>query len=129
MAKMSVLLVDDEESFSGLCKRILEMEGYSVITASSGKDAIESVKKNKPDMVFLDIKMPDMDGIETLRQIRTFNKDIPVAMITAYGTVQSWSDSTELKIYSYIPKGEPGSNTIEKMLKVLKRYEKSGRLK
>ena len=81
--KPRVLLVDDEPDFLEPVTSWLESKGYTVMTALSGKEAIDLVKQQHVDIVFLDIRMPEMDGAETLRRIRTFNTDIPVVIVTA----------------------------------------------
>jgi len=67
---MKVLVVDDEKNILKLYQAELEDEGYTVVTANSGKEAIEVFEKENPDIVTLDILMPDMDGIQVLRQIK-----------------------------------------------------------
>ncbi len=81
---MKVLVVDDEKNILKLYKSELEDEGYSVITASSGKEALEIFEKETPDIVTLDILMPDMDGIQVLRQMKEKKPHVPVIMLTAY---------------------------------------------
>ncbi|MCS7215215.1 MAG: response regulator [Thermodesulfovibrio sp.] len=81
---MKILVVDDEKNILMLYKAELEEEGYEVITANSGREAIELFETQKPDMVTLDIMMPDIDGIQVLRQIKQKNPNIPVIMLTAY---------------------------------------------
>jgi len=81
---MKVLVVDDEKNILKLYKSELEDEGYSVITASSGKEALEVFEKEAPDIVTLDILMPDMDGIQVLRQMKEKMPNMPVIMLTAY---------------------------------------------
>lgn len=81
---IKVLLVDDQADFRQLMKFWLESKGYSVISASDGMSAIQLVKEEKPDVLFLDLRMPTMDGVETLKAIREFNKDMPVIVISAY---------------------------------------------
>jgi len=83
--KHTILVVDDEESVRLLYKEELEEEGYSVITAEDGEEAIRKVSLRRPDLITLDIRMPGMDGIEVLHRIREMDKDIPVIMSTAYG--------------------------------------------
>ncbi len=78
-----ILIVDDEVKASELLKRFLEAKGYDVITANSGEDAIEKVKNEKPNAMLLDIKMPGMGGVEALKQIREFDKDVGIIMVTA----------------------------------------------
>jgi len=80
-----IMVVDDEENIRFLYKEELMDEGYDVILAASGEEAIDMLGTNEPDLVTLDIKMPGMDGIETLRKIKEINKDIPVVLCTAYG--------------------------------------------
>lgn len=81
---MKILVVDDEKNILMLYKAELEDEGYEVITANSGREAIELFETQKPDMVTLDIMMPDIDGIQVLRQLKQKNPNIPVIMLTAY---------------------------------------------
>ncbi|MBL7071540.1 MAG: response regulator [Candidatus Omnitrophica bacterium] len=82
--KIQVLVVDDEVDFKQLLTFWLESKGYSAITASNGQDALKLMEKTTPDIVLLDIRMPVMDGIETLKRIRKTNKDLPVILISAY---------------------------------------------
>jgi CheY-like chemotaxis protein len=80
-----ILIVDDEASIRLLYEEELREEGYEVITASNGKEALESVKVHNPDLVVLDIRMPEMDGIEFLRIIRQTHRNLPIILSTAYG--------------------------------------------
>lgn len=82
--QIKVLLVDDQDDFKQLMKFWLESKNYLVITAANGKEGVEQVKENAPDIVFLDLHMPVMGGLETLKNIRDFNKDVPVIIISAY---------------------------------------------
>jgi DNA-binding response OmpR family regulator len=106
-----LLVVDDDKNLRVLYKEELEEEGYDVDLAGSGHEALEIVRKNKPDLVILDISMPGMDGIEVLGKVLAHDKTIPVILNTAYGTYKdnfmTWSadayvvkssDLTELKI-------------------------------
>lgn len=81
----TILVVDDEESVRFLYKEELEEEGFRVITAEDGEEALRKVRTDRPDLITLDIRMPGMDGIEVLHRIREMDKDIPVIMSTAYG--------------------------------------------
>lgn len=80
-----VMVVDDEENIRFLYQEELRDDGYDVITADSGQSALDLLNSEKPDLITLDIKMPGMDGIETLRKIKEFDKNIPVVLCTAYG--------------------------------------------
>jgi two-component system response regulator (stage 0 sporulation protein F) len=85
MKTATILVVDDEEHIRLLFKEELEDEGYTVDLASNGLEALEKVKHSPYGMVVLDIKMPGMDGIQTLGEIKKINKDIPVILCSAYG--------------------------------------------
>ena len=83
-SNIKVLLIDDEDDFRQLMKFWLESKGYSVLAASNGSDGIDLVKNDQPNIVFLDLRMPVMDGVATLKEIRTFNRDLPVIVISAF---------------------------------------------
>jgi len=80
-----ILVADDEMSIRLLYSEELKEEGYEVYMASNGREALEMVEKIPLDLVILDIKMPEMDGIEALRQIKQKRPDLPVILSTAYG--------------------------------------------
>jgi len=105
-----ILVVDDEENIRFLYQEELEEEGYTVDVAAHGQEALEKVNTFKPDLVTLDIRMPGMDGVETLRKIREVRRNLPVILCSAYGEykqdLSTWasdayviktSDLTELK--------------------------------
>ena len=87
MANTKILLVDDEPDIVEFLGYNLRKEGYDVLTAGNGRDAIEVAKKEHPQLIILDVMMPDMDGIETCREIREVKslKDVLIAFLTARG--------------------------------------------
>ncbi len=85
MAQARILLVDDEEHIRLLFKEELEEEGYAIDLASNGYEALDKIKSDSFDLVVLDIKMPGMDGIQTLNEIKKLNKDQRVILCSAYG--------------------------------------------
>jgi CheY-like chemotaxis protein len=85
MKPATILVVDDEEHIRLLFKEELEDEGYTVELASNGVEALEKLKRSNYDVIVLDIKMPGMDGIQTLGEIKKINKDQPVVLCSAYG--------------------------------------------
>jgi DNA-binding response OmpR family regulator len=84
MSDMKILVVDDDLHIQRLYKEEFQDDGYEVVVASNGKEALEMFEKENPDIVTLDILLPDMDGIHILRQIKEKNPKIPVIMSTSY---------------------------------------------
>ncbi|MFH0738991.1 MAG: response regulator [Candidatus Omnitrophota bacterium] len=82
--KITVLLVDDEADFTQPMSFWLQSKGYAVVVAPDGRKAVEIVKKDRPDIVFMDLSMPGGDGVNAVRDIRAFNKEIPIIIISAY---------------------------------------------
>jgi len=82
--KIKVLLVDDEADFSDPMAYFFESNGYSVSKAPNGKEAIMAIKEGTPDIVFLDIALPDIDGITLLKKIRKLNKALPIIIMSAF---------------------------------------------
>jgi len=80
-----ILVVDDEESIRLLYKEELEEEGFAVEVARDGFEALEQLPLFKPDLITLDIKMPGLNGIETLKRIRETERQVPIVMCSAYG--------------------------------------------
>ena len=81
---MKILIVDDDLNILRLYKEELEEDGYTVVTASNGKEAIERFEEEDPDLVTLDILLPDIDGIKLLRQMKEKKPRLPIIMSTAY---------------------------------------------
>jgi len=102
--KKAVLVVDDDPKSLKLLAIKLTQEGYRVITAPSGRDALKAIKLEKPGLVLLDIMMPQMDGIETLKRIKAREPDIPVAMVTAVWDNEEGRRAFEAGAYEYITK-------------------------
>jgi excisionase family DNA binding protein len=98
----TVLIVDDEEVIRDYFKRTLTE--YRVLTAATGEEALNIVKKDRPDLVLLDIKMPGIDGIQTLRRIRQIDESIAVIMLSAHGTLKTNLEAARLGAYDSIAK-------------------------
>ncbi len=79
-----ILVIDDEDAIRKAFVLSLEDTGYPVDTADSGRKGIEMERENRYDLIFLDLKMPGMNGVETLRALRKIDKDVPVYIVTAF---------------------------------------------
>jgi len=101
---LTILLVDDEELLVKSCSRLLEQEGYQVVTAYRGRDALELARRHHPDIVLADLMLPDMDGMELLREVRQLDRQTLVIMITGFATVDSSIEAIRAGAYDYIPK-------------------------
>lgn len=111
--KFTILLVDDEIDFLDPIAFWLESKGYAVKMASNGKEALDSVQKDVPDIVFLDMNMPVMDGTTALRKIREIHPDLPIIMIT--GVPEKVPRLDEMQIAGYFPK----KGTLEELEQLL----------
>ncbi len=102
--KARVLVVDDEQGIREAMRMILEYDGYDVITASSGPDALASIERDGPDLVFLDIKMPGLDGLEVLSRLRGLNDSLPVVIVSAHGAASTALEAGRLGAFRFIEK-------------------------
>jgi len=100
----TILIVDDKKDFCTVLSDSLSQDRYRVVTAFNGKTALQLAKKEKPDLILLDIKMPGMDGIEVLKKIKKMRKEIAVIMFTAFGTLETAREAMKLGAYDYVSK-------------------------
>ena len=104
MVQETILLVDDEPHILELLSVALEDEKYRILRAKNGKEALAQFKKEKPYLVLLDIRMPDVDGLEVLRQIKESNQTSSVIMMSAYGAMETVLEAIKLGAYDYLTK-------------------------
>ena len=102
MAK--VLIADDEHAICEAFSDMLRAEGHSPVVASSGEEALEKVAADIPDLVFLDVRMPGINGIQVLEKIHSEHPTLPVIVMTAYGTLQTAMDALSFKAFDYLGK-------------------------
>ncbi len=108
MAK-KILVVDDEELVTKSLLKFLKINGYTATVAKSGREAIDKVKKNDFDLIICDVKMPEMDGIETIKQLRELleksnRKIVPEVLITGYADMEKYVNAKELEVFDYLYK-------------------------
>jgi two-component system nitrogen regulation response regulator NtrX len=99
-----ILVIDDEVAIRDTMRMILEYEGLDCITAGSGAEGLAAAEREAPDLVFLDIKMPGMDGLETLSRLRGMNDTLPVVIVSAHGTASSALEAGRLGAFRFIEK-------------------------
>lgn len=102
--KAHILVTDDERAIRSTLKEILEFEGYTVSTAESGAEALEIIAKETIHLMFLDIKMKGMDGLETLKKLRETGSEIPVVMISGHGTIEIAVEATKYGAFDFLEK-------------------------
>jgi len=117
---MRILVVDDEQRMVDLIRMNLEIEGFQVIEATNGVQALDEVRKHIPDLIILDIMMPQLDGFEVLRMLREFSS-VPVIMLTAKGEEEDKVRGLELGADDYVTKPFGARELISRVKAVLRR--------
>ncbi|MDI6890672.1 MAG: sigma-54 dependent transcriptional regulator [Thermodesulfovibrionales bacterium] len=117
MAEPVVLVVDDEEGIRESLSGIFEDEGCDVLTSSSGEEAIEAIKEQIPDLILLDIWLPGIDGIQTLKEIKALKPELPVIMISGHGNIELAVKATKIGAYDFLEK----PLSLDRVLLVAKR--------
>jgi len=109
---VKVMVVEDDKDFLYTIGYWLKSKGYTVVTANNGLEAVETIKKEPVDIVFLDLQMPVMDGVEALKNIRKLNKNLPVILITAYATDERISEAEQYGISGFFSKDKDFSESV-----------------
>ena len=113
--KADVLLVDDEEQFLKVLSKRLEGRGMKVDTSTSGEDALSRVKGKEFDAIILDLAMPGMSGIETLKRIRSENPDVQIIMLTGHGSVEKGIEAMKAGAIDFLEKPADLNKIMEKI--------------
>ena len=122
--KSVILLVDDQDTIRFFLEKTLTQEGYETITAKLGGEAVEKARKVMPDLVLLDLKLPDMDGLEVLQQIKEIFPEICIVMITAFGDIETAVSAMKAGAYDFVSK----PINLDQLLMVIRKGLESGRL-
>lgn len=118
----SILIVDDEEAIRTSLRSILEDEGYEVAVAATGGEALKIYGTDPPDLMILDIWMPEMDGLETLRRVKEFVPATQVMMISGHGSIETAVKAIKLGAYDYIEKPLSLENVTLRVKHALEQY-------
>ena len=102
--KPRILVIDDEEGVRKSLRMILEYDGYDVTEAATGEEGVKLIEREAPDLVFLDIKMPGMDGLEVLQKVRHLIEAMPVVVISGHGDINTAVEATKLGAFDFIGK-------------------------
>jgi len=119
----TILIVDDEKNYLTILSALLEDEGFEVLTAPGGPEAIAIHKSSDLDLILTDMKMPKMDGIELLENIKKSDPDLPVIMMTAHGTVDKAVEAIQKGAYTYILKPFDNERLIIYVKKAISMYQ------
>ena len=99
-----ILVIDDEPSIRDLLDTLLSRKGYDVVLAASGQKGLELFRRERPDALVLDLKMPGMDGLTVLQQVRSLNPKLPVIMLTGAGTPETELQARAQGVTEYVEK-------------------------
>jgi DNA-binding NtrC family response regulator len=118
-----ILIVDDEPSNRNILGQELTHEGYSVVAASDGREALRKIELSRPDLIILDYMMPDLSGLEVLKELRSRENDTPVVMITAYGTMERAVEAMKEGAYDFITRPFEPDHIVLVVRKALERQK------
>lgn len=121
----TVLVADDDSKLLKMVRRTLIYDGFEVITAVDGRDALAAVERRRPDLVVLDWMMPDLDGIEVVQRMRAADDDIPVLMLTARDAVADRVEGLNRGADDYLVKPFAPTELLARLHALLRRFEKS----
>jgi two-component system NtrC family response regulator len=127
----TILIVDDEKNYLVILEALLAPEGYEVITEYNPINALRLVKETEFDLVISDMKMPKMDGIELLDEVKKIDPELPVIIMTAYGTIEMAVEAMKKRAYDYITKpfrNEELKQTVKKALELYRLKKENRRL-
>jgi len=119
LSEEHILIVDDEEEARHGLSKLLTTKGYSVLTASNGIEALEVLRKQAASIIITDIKMPEMDGLTFLREIKKLIPNVKVVIITGYGEVETYLEAMNLGAIEFLHKPIRFEDLIKVIRKVI----------
>ncbi|MFA5903185.1 MAG: response regulator [Desulfobacula sp.] len=124
MEKMKMMLVDDEERYLQTTSKLIEKKGYEVLTARSGEEALEKLKTHTVHVMILDMKMPGMDGNETLKAAKSLYPLVEIILLTGHATVDSAIDGLKNGAFDFLMKPADIDQILEKSLDAFEKRQR-----
>lgn len=119
MGRARILLIDDEEEFTSTLAERLDLRGYETETAYDGESGVHLIREKSFQIVVLDLMMPGISGLETLKQIKIVKPDIPVILLTGHGSTKEGMEGMKLGAYDYLMKPINIEELVEKFNEAL----------
>ena len=120
MSDIRVLIIDDEEELAAVIADRLEFRGIKAQTAIDGESALKMIKSDPPNIVLLDLMLPGMNGLEVLKKIKTLELNIPIILLTGYGSKEMTLEGMNLGAFDYIMKPCDFDGLVSKIQEALK---------
>ena len=115
---MRILVIDDQPTVAEVVAEVLQSQGHEALVAGSGEEGLRAIEESQPDAVFLDVVMPGIDGIETLRRIRATRPDLPVIILSGTVTEKQIEAARELGVTDVLHKPAPFTHFAEALARV-----------
>src|SRR5436190_13624763 len=121
MAQKQILIIDDEEAVCWSLQSAFERAGYRVAVAPSAEEGLKCARDDRPDAVFLDVRLPGMDGLDALEELRRLTRDAPIIVITAHGNLSTAVRAVEGGAFDYLAKPFDLDQALDTVARALKR--------
>ena len=119
----TILIADDDPKLLKMVRRTLIYEGFQVTTATNGRETLDQIQAERPDLIILDWMMPELDGLEVLARLREAGDDIPILMLTARDTIEDRVEGLESGADDYLPKPFAPAELLARLRALLRRFE------